>query len=88
MNTLMWQHPATSRHLRQLAQDTGAAVPAEVADADLPAWINGHSPQLRILPPVSKMLACKDVGVGAMALIDQIAQTVQGLAGDSTATPG
>ena len=28
MNTLMWQHPATGRHLRQLAADMGSAPPA------------------------------------------------------------
>src|SRR5262249_60483542 len=27
MNTLMWQHPATARHLRQLAADAGRAGP-------------------------------------------------------------
>jgi phosphopantothenoylcysteine decarboxylase len=87
MNTRMWEHPATGRHLRQLAQDAGATAPAELADSDLPGWINGRCSHLRIVPPVAKMLACKDVGVGAMALIDQIAQTVQGLAGETTGTP-
>jgi len=79
MNTLMWQHPATGRHLRQLAQDFGAAAPADLTAADLPDWINQHCPHLRIVPPIAKMLACKDIGVGAMALIDQIAQGVEGL---------
>ena len=52
MNTLMWQHPATARHLRQLAEDAG--------------------PALRVVPPASKKLACDDVGVGAMAALDDI----------------
>jgi phosphopantothenoylcysteine decarboxylase len=47
MNTLMWEHPATSRHLAQIAADLGGA--------------------LRIVEPISKKLACDDVGLGAMA---------------------
>ena len=47
MNTLMWEHPATARHLRQIAED-------------LPGV-------LRVVEPVSKRLACDDVGIGAMA---------------------
>ncbi len=47
MNTLMWEHPATARHLRQIGEDLGNA--------------------LRVLPPISKRLACDDVGMGAMA---------------------
>ena len=47
MNTLMWEHPATGRHLAQLQADLGTA--------------------LRVVAPVSKKLACDDVGLGAMA---------------------
>ena len=47
MNTLMWEHPATARHLAQLAADLRGA--------------------LSIVPPISKKLACDDVGFGAMA---------------------
>jgi phosphopantothenoylcysteine decarboxylase len=47
MNTLMWEHPVTQRHLAQIAADLGDS--------------------LRIVPPVSKQLACADVGVGGMA---------------------
>eukprot|EP00455_Lapot_gusevi_P017059 TRINITY_DN1899_c0_g1_i1.p1 TRINITY_DN1899_c0_g1~~TRINITY_DN1899_c0_g1_i1.p1 ORF type:complete len:237 (+),score=46.98 TRINITY_DN1899_c0_g1_i1:54-713(+) len=54
MNTLMWQHPFTSRHLDSLA-----------------------SLGVVIIPPVSKTLVCGDTGVGAMASIDTIAETVQ-----------
>src|SRR4029077_5091902 len=38
MNTLMWQHPATVRHLRQLAVDTGASPPANLPLDDLIDW--------------------------------------------------
>ncbi len=70
MNTLMWEHPLTGRHLRQLAEDAAGAAPP--AALDLPAlldWINRHCPQLAIAPPQSKRLACEDVGVGAMAAL-------------------
>jgi len=50
MNTAMWEHPATQRHLAQLAADFFPAAPAAV-----------------LVPPQAKLLACGDVGVGAMA---------------------
>jgi phosphopantothenoylcysteine decarboxylase len=68
MNTLMWNHPATARHLRQVAEDLGAAgtdVPAGLDE--LVEWINRLPIPLRVVAPVSKRLACDDVGLGAMA---------------------
>jgi phosphopantothenoylcysteine decarboxylase len=47
MNTLMWEHPATARHIAQIQSDLRGA--------------------LRIVQPISKQLACDDVGMGAMA---------------------
>jgi phosphopantothenoylcysteine decarboxylase len=79
MNTLMWQHPATARHLRQLAADAGAEPPPRLTADELPEWINAHCPRLRVVAPISKRLACDDVGVGAMAEIEQIAATAQAL---------
>jgi phosphopantothenoylcysteine decarboxylase len=55
MNTMMWEHPATARHLAQLAADC---------------------PRLRVVPPVSKRLACDDVGVGAMASVAEVVAIV------------
>lgn len=54
MNTAMWQHPVTSRHLEQ-AQ----------------AW------GMRVIPPVSKVLACGEEGTGAMAEVGTIVQAVR-----------
>src|SRR6058998_1080810 len=68
MNTLMWEHPMTTRHLRQLAAD---AVPPGLDLDGVVDWINTHCPKLRIVPPQSKRLACGDVGVGAMAALDE-----------------
>ncbi len=78
MNTLMWEHPLTARHLRQLAADAGADVrqtPAELDD--LVAWLNASGPRLRVIAPQSKRLACGDVGVGAMAEVPEIVEAVQ-----------
>jgi len=69
MNTLMWEHPLTRRHLVELA-GFGGASDAPGADADLDAvvhWLARACPRLRVVPPISKRLACGDVGVGAMA---------------------
>ena len=76
MNTLMWEHPLTARHLRQLAGDAGAVPPADVALDDLPAWINRHCPRLRVVSPISKRLACGDVGVGALGALEEITSAV------------
>lgn len=66
MNTLMWQHPATARHLRQIARDAGADLDAVALD-DLPDVVGRHCARLRVLSPESRRLACGDEGVGAMA---------------------
>jgi phosphopantothenoylcysteine decarboxylase len=77
MNTLMWQHPATARHLRQLAADMGARPPEGLALEALLDWINGHCPRLHLVAPDSRRLACGDVGVGAMADLGTIAEQVK-----------
>jgi phosphopantothenoylcysteine decarboxylase len=77
MNTLMWLHPLTGRHLRQLAADGGGGdVPAGLDLDGVVAWINGHCPRLRIVAPQSKRLACGDVGVGAMADVAEVVAAV------------
>src|SRR5262245_36875507 len=77
MNTLMWEHPLTARHLRQLAEDAGGGEPPASLDlAELVDWINAHCPRLAVAPPQSKRLACDDVGVGAMASPEAIVATV------------
>jgi phosphopantothenoylcysteine decarboxylase len=78
MNTLMWEQPLTQRHLRQVSSDAG--VPPAAADLNLEGlmnWINLHSPRLRLVPPQSKRLACGDVGMGALAKLDEIERAVE-----------
>jgi phosphopantothenoylcysteine decarboxylase len=77
MNTLMWQHPLTKRHLRQLAVDAGAAhLPNHLDEAGTVALINDRSRTLRVVLPQEKRLACGDVGVGAMAAVGEIVAAV------------
>ena len=81
MNTLMWEHPLTGRHLRQLAADAGASsAPADLQLLDLVAWVNSHCPRLCIVPPQSKRLACDDIGMGAMASVESVVAAVDNLA--------
>lgn len=80
MNTLMWQHPATGRHLRQIALDCGvSSSPDGLALDHHIETINAQGSRLRIVPPRETRLACNDVGIGAMALVDEIATLVMGL---------
>jgi phosphopantothenoylcysteine decarboxylase len=72
MNTLMWDHPLTGRHLRQLAEGAGRPPPGDSDQDALIGWINDHCPKLRIVPPQSKRLACGDVGMGGLAELDEI----------------
>lgn len=80
MNTLMWEHPATLRHLRQIAADLG--LPGDVSQTDPIAWIdeiNAQSERFRVAAPVSKRLACDDEGIGAMASRTQLLEAVHEL---------
>ncbi|HVL12548.1 MAG TPA: flavoprotein [Gemmata sp.] len=77
MNTHMWQHPFTRRHLKSVAADAGAAhLPMHLDDVQLIAQINDRSKTLRIVPPVTKTLACGDVGVGGLADVGDIVAAV------------
>jgi phosphopantothenoylcysteine decarboxylase len=77
MNTLMWEHPATARHLRRLLEDHGGGpgLPGGSAEALCEA-INAGCERLRVVPPVSKRLACGDEGVGGMAPVADIVLAV------------
>jgi phosphopantothenoylcysteine decarboxylase len=78
MNTLMWQHPLTARHLRQLLPDDAAAPAGGDPDVII-EWINRTSTKVRIVPTQSKRLACGDVGVGAMAEVADVVQVVESM---------
>jgi phosphopantothenoylcysteine decarboxylase len=77
MNTLMWEHPLTARHLRQLATDQGAPPPDSLQlPAELIDWINTRCALLQVVLPESRRLACGDVGVGALAGLNRIVTVV------------
>jgi phosphopantothenoylcysteine decarboxylase len=77
MNTLMWQHPFTRRHLRNLAADTGGGhLPGHLNEDELLPLLNERCKTLYVVPPISKELACGDVGIGAMAAVDRIVAAV------------
>lgn len=77
MNTHMWDHPATIRHLAQLAEDFGCSGPIPHPDAEAACdAINATTASLRIVKPVSKRLACGDVGMGGMATVPEIVAAV------------
>jgi phosphopantothenoylcysteine decarboxylase len=79
MNTLMWQSPVTLRHLRQILADVGdSTAPRSAWGLDDAAQVFArHVPQVVLIPPQSKTLACGDVGVGAMAEVATIAEVVR-----------
>jgi phosphopantothenoylcysteine decarboxylase len=80
MNTLMWEHPLTGRHLRQLAEGAQTNdVPSHLDLDGLIAWMNRSCPNIRIVPPQNKRLACGDVGLGAMAEVEEIVAAVGNL---------
>jgi phosphopantothenoylcysteine decarboxylase len=77
MNTLMWEHPVTDRHLLQLAADIGGFPPQmQLCESGVISWINSANGRFHIVPPQSKKLFCGDVGVGAMAEITDIVAAV------------
>jgi phosphopantothenoylcysteine decarboxylase len=86
MNTLMWQHSFTRRHLRSIAADTGAAhIPAHLADDSLIDQINDRSKTLRVVAPVTKQLACGDVGIGGLAEVSDVVAAIQFMLGKTQA---
>lgn len=56
MNTAMWRHPITNKHLKNIQQD----------------WIDGEGSLVTVLKPIEKELACGDTGDGAMMDWNQI----------------
>jgi phosphopantothenoylcysteine decarboxylase len=76
MNTLMWEHPLTRRHLALIAANAGVSVPDHLDLDRVIEWINQNCPTLRIVSPQSKRLACGDVGIGAMAALEEITSAV------------
>jgi phosphopantothenoylcysteine decarboxylase len=78
MNTLMWESPVTRRHLAVLLEDHGTGpLPTEWTLDEAPLIFAQHAPQIVLIPPQAKRLACGDVGLGAMADVLEIAEIVR-----------
>jgi phosphopantothenoylcysteine decarboxylase len=78
MNTLMWQSPVTRRHLGLLLEDRAKAPrPADWTLDEAPLIFAQYAPQIVLIPPQAKRLACGDVGLGAMAAVLEIAEVVR-----------
>ncbi|KAK4199330.1 putative Phosphopantothenoylcysteine decarboxylase [Triangularia verruculosa] len=72
MNSAMWRHPITAKHIRTLREDWG--IKETLLDANGAArLIDGW---FQIIPPISKTLACGDTGDGAMAKVETICDIV------------
>jgi len=75
MNTAMWRQPVTARQIRILEEDWGVkSRSADVSSADTEADIDGW---FQVLPPIGKLLACGDIGLGAMAEWQGIVNVVE-----------
>jgi phosphopantothenoylcysteine decarboxylase len=67
MNTAMWQHPITHKQLKVLTEEWGVNLKGRYAR---PGWVE-------VLTPSTKMLACGDVGIGAMIPYEEIVQIIR-----------
>jgi phosphopantothenoylcysteine synthetase/decarboxylase len=80
MNTKMWDHPATRRHLATLLGDHAVdAIPTNWNLDEADALFARLAPRIVLVPPQVKTLACGEVGNGAMAEVVTIAQSVRKL---------
>lgn len=80
MNTLMWEHPQTVRHLQSIAQIYQVMPEPALTASELVCWINAKKLRtLRITGPIEKLLACGDTGQGGMAEVEQIVDEVAAL---------
>jgi phosphopantothenoylcysteine decarboxylase len=77
MNTLMWEHPMTVQHLRKVAKQFELKAKKRYdADALVVAISEQRSSRFRFVGPIPKLLACGDMGQGAMAEVPDITQAV------------
>jgi len=76
MNTLMWEHPLTAKHLREVAALAGVDVAGMTNTESIINELNAAKGTIRVASPQSKRLACGDTGVGAMAEVGDIVELI------------
>lgn len=69
MNTAMWRHPVTAKQVKILEEDWG--VKKDEATGQETGWFEVLRPQ------ATKILACGDVGIGAMLEWTQIVKIIE-----------
>ena len=74
MNTAMWEHPLTQQQLQTIQSFAGEQ--ASLLSS------SGRGLLVQIIAPQSKLLACGEVGVGALASVDEILQSVRNVVGE------
>ncbi|MSR29877.1 MAG: phosphopantothenoylcysteine decarboxylase [Gemmataceae bacterium] len=79
MNTLMWKKRATLRNLQWIAEEFGLADSQSIHPSSFCEAINKQRGKLALLAPAEKQLACGDLGLGAMAPIQEIIREVNRL---------
>ncbi|KAJ5418472.1 uncharacterized protein N7487_002022 [Penicillium crustosum] len=79
MNTAMWRHPVTSQHIRVLKEEWGVRKDEE--NGEEVGWFEVLQPQS------SKVLACGDVGSGAMLEWTEIVKVIEDRLGLSDQNP-
>lgn len=90
MNTAMWTHPITTQQLGTMRQwymgpEAGATSSAPTAPPVLELVTSGEESLpdtlekalFQVVGPVSKRLACGDIGVGGMASVEEIAKVIR-----------
>lgn len=71
MNTAMYRHPITSKHMTTLKEEWG-----------------GENGWVEVLEPISKALACGDVGEGAMVSWEEIVKQIEAKMEEKKAAEG
>ncbi|KAL1956355.1 hypothetical protein VTO42DRAFT_7338 [Malbranchea cinnamomea] len=76
MNTAMWLHPITARHIRVLEEEWGVR-PVDGRDSEEgQGGVTGQG-WFEVLHPIEKSLACGDVGSGAMMEWKEIVKIIE-----------
>lgn len=70
MNTAMWEHPLTQKHLDTM-KGFWSSIPNDSNDNESSSMMRNGC-QTFVVNPQVKLLACGDLGTGAMADIDDI----------------